>query len=81
MVINVKKGRPKIQISRDMLEYYVDSQFTLTQMASILRVSKSTVQRRLWEMNISISCRYSLINDEDINKHVKKKIMTFIWQT
>ena len=28
-------------------------------------------------MNISISCRYSLINDEDINKHVKKKINDF----
>ena len=60
-----------------MLEYYVDSQFILTQMASLLGVSKSTVRRRLEEMNISISCRYSLINDEEIDKHVKKIIHDF----
>ena len=58
--LNGMKGRPKIQIPGDMLEYYVDLQFTLTQMASILGVSKSTVRRRLEEMNISISSRYSL---------------------
>ena len=28
-------------------------------------------------MNISISCRYSLINDEEINKHVKKNFHDF----
>lgn len=67
-VSNGMKGRPKLLIPSEILEYYVDSDFTLSQIAAILGVSKSTVRRRLEEMSISISCKYSLINDESMRR-------------
>lgn len=64
-------------IPSEILEYYVDSDFTLSQIAAILGVSKSTVRRRLEEMSISISCKYSLINDEELDRNVRKILHHF----
>lgn len=76
-VSNGMKGRPKLLIPSEILEYYVDSDFTLSQIAAILGVSKSTVRRRLEEMSISISCKYSLINDEELDRNVRKILHHF----
>lgn len=69
-VSNGVKGRPKLLIPSEILEYCVDSDFTLSQIAAILGVSKSTARRRLEEISISISCKYSLIINEELDRNV-----------
>ena len=47
-------GRPRFEISKDQLEYFVENELTCPDIAEALGVSVSTIKRRLREFNISI---------------------------
>lgn len=47
-------GRPKFEISKDQLQYLVDHDLKISDIAEALGVSRSTIKRRLREYGISI---------------------------
>ena len=42
------RGRPAFQISKDILQMFIDNKFPVKSMAEMLQVSKSTIKRRLY---------------------------------
>ena len=51
--------RPKFDISREQLEYFLFYDLGVQDIANVLSVSKSTVQRRFREYEISVSSAMS----------------------
>ena len=49
-----RPGRPKFDISREQLEYFLFYDLGVQDIANALSVSKSTVQRRFREYEISV---------------------------
>ena len=47
-------GRPRFDIPKEQLQYFVDWDLTTVDIAQALGVSHSTSKRRLWEYGISI---------------------------
>ncbi|CAG2191379.1 uncharacterized protein LOC143054556 [Mytilus galloprovincialis] len=68
---NELKGRPSFDISEDILEYFVEEDFKIADIANMLCVSVSTVKRRLRDYNIKLSERYSAIPDDELHELVK----------
>ena len=61
------RGRPRINLTRPILEYFINNGFTGPQIASILHVSLSTVRRRMSAFGLSINSRYSSISDSQLD--------------
>ena len=47
--ISLHKGRPRFKISKEQLDFFVESGFTVPNTAGLLNVSCSTVERRMRE--------------------------------
>ena len=60
-------GRPKFEISKDQLEYLVDYNLKISDIAEALGVSRSTIKRRLREYGIAISERRTDIPDAELD--------------
>lgn len=60
-------GRPKFEISKDQLEYLVDYDLKISDIAEALGVSRSTIKRRLREYGIAISERRTDIPDAELD--------------
>ena len=59
-----KPGAPKLNISLNMLMYYLESGFTIPDISAMLNVSCSTLKRRMKEYGIRKSDFYSLMEDD-----------------
>ncbi|KAL0992410.1 hypothetical protein UPYG_G00092900 [Umbra pygmaea] len=66
------RGRPALIITYDQLEFLLELQFSVPDMARLLCVSKSTVKRRLREFSLSVRQGYSIISDEDLRQHLEE---------
>ena len=64
-------GRPRIAISEQQLQWFVDYGFTAADVARVLSVSTRTVQRRAAEVNISMR-RVTPLSDGDIDEAVQR---------
>ena len=64
------KGSPKLQIPLEITEYLAEYKFTITQMAALLGVSKSTVCRRLGALYISLLTRFSSMSNDELDNKV-----------
>ena len=60
-------GRPRVEISKDQLEYLVEYELKTPDIAEALGVSVSTIKRRLREFNISIRGTLAEISDDDLD--------------
>eukprot|EP00112_Aurelia_sp_Birch-Aquarium-sp1_P020490 Seg5294.1 transcript_id=Seg5294.1/GoldUCD/mRNA.D3Y31 product="hypothetical protein" protein_id=Seg5294.1/GoldUCD/D3Y31 len=69
--MNGNPGRPSYEISKEQLQSLADLGFNATQMKSLLRVSKRTVERRLALYGISAQS-YSVITDADLDEVVNE---------
>ena len=47
--ISLHKGRPRFKISKEQLDFFVESGFTMPNITGLLNVSCSTVERRMRE--------------------------------
>lgn len=65
------RGRPKFDITKKQIEYLLDLSFSATDIARIRGVSKRTIFKRLADFGLSVSSRYSSINDVDLDVIVK----------
>ena len=50
-----QRGRPKLEVPQEQLQFLVERRFNTLQIASLLGVSQRTVERRLRECNLNIS--------------------------
>lgn len=66
------KGRPKIIITQDMLEYFIGNRFTVKQTAQLLQTSQSTIRRRMREYGISCRQYYSSISNIELDALVSE---------
>ena len=64
-------GRPRMEISREQLEYLVENDISIPDIAQVLGVSVSTVKRRLREFGISSTERKTPISDTDLDAAVR----------
>lgn len=63
-------GRPKVLVNVDLVELLKSANFTWQEIADALQVSRTTLWRRLKELNISTG-RFSDICDLDLDYHVQ----------
>ncbi|XP_062327720.1 uncharacterized protein LOC134028268 [Osmerus eperlanus] len=64
-------GAPHYQITGEQLRFLMSCAFSLSQMAEILHVSRSTVKRRLRRLNLSQAGRFSDLSDTALDDKVK----------
>ena len=64
-------GRPKFDIPYDLLVQLLELGFTITAIADIISVSRSTVNRRMREYGLSASMKYSNITDIELDHAVQ----------
>ena len=67
--ISVHRGRPRFKISKEQLDFFVENGFTVPNIACLLNVSCSTIERRR-EFNISVRNKYSNVSDQDLDNIV-----------
>ena len=67
-------GRPRCQISKELLEELRGLGFTWTQIANMFGVSRWTISRRVQEYGLQNLQRYSVITDEEIDDMIKSYI-------
>ena len=65
------RGRPSYQNSREQLVYFLRERFSRREVADMLRVSLSTVARRIREHGLVNLLPYSTISDEDLDRVVR----------
>lgn len=66
------RGRPRLVIPQDMLEYLIGYRFSVPQVAQLLQTSVSTVRRRMTEFGITIRSTYSTIDNEQLDEIVSE---------
>ena len=64
-------GRPRMKFSREQLEYLVENDISIPDIAQVLGVSVSMVRRRLREFGISSTERKTPISDTDLDAAVQ----------
>ena len=60
-------GRPRFQISKEQLQYLLEANFTVPQMAQMIGVSVRTVHRRMDEYGLSVQGQYADITDSELD--------------
>ena len=71
------KGRPAFLITDAQLQMYIENRFTVSQLATMLSVSKSTIRRRLRKFDILINQSYSNLTDDQLDLKIKDLISQF----
>ena len=70
-------GRPRFDIQREHLEFFVEQGFTSPAIANILGVSLRTVERRLNEFSVRLRSSYSDISNEDLDGVIESILCNF----
>ena len=74
---NGNRGRPRCQITREQIEFFLDQNFTSSEIASLLGVSERTVKRRVLEFGSSVRARYSDLTEEQLDRIVLRSLDDF----
>ena len=62
------RGRPRLDITEDILTYFLDHGFSAVSTAMLLQVSLSTLRRRMSEFGLSVRSNYSSIPDNELDR-------------
>ena len=65
------RGRPKFDLSRDQLEFFLERGFSVPDVAHMLGLSVRTTERRLQEFNISARQFFTIIDDETLDHTIE----------
>ena len=63
-------GRPKLNITREQLQFLLERAFSVPDIVRIIGVSVSTIERRLHEFHIPAWSFYSYIDDETLDRTI-----------
>lgn len=61
-----KTGRPRFDISKEHLEFLLEFDFTVPEIARLLDVSVRTIRRRMKELELSVKQCFTDISEEDL---------------
>ena len=67
-----QRGRPRCDIPRDQLVYFIEHGFTCRQIGGMLGVSLSTIRHRMSEYGLSIRQTYSTMDDDGLCGLIKQ---------
>ena len=65
------RGRPKLKITKPILEYFLGHGFSATSTARLLHISLSTICHRMVDFGMMIRSQYSDISDEDLDRMIR----------
>ena len=65
-LVVASRGRPRIEIGQEQLEYLVESRFRIKDIAALFNCSTRTVERRMRELHISLTS-YTAISDGELD--------------
>ncbi len=72
------RGRPKLEISKEDLEFFIQFGFNTTQIAQMFSVSQRTIQRRLASFGIRENIpRYTDITEVELDETIKQIMREF----
>lgn len=61
-----ERGRPTVEINQNQLKLLYDEGYTATAMATLLGCSKTTIYKKLYELNLRMRQRYINISQEEL---------------
>ena len=68
------RGRPKLNITNEQLQFLLKRGFSVPDIAQTLGVSLSTIERRLREFRIPARSFYSVIDDETLDRTIRHRL-------
>jgi hypothetical protein len=71
------RGRPAFNIASETLEYFLENNFKVGEISTMLGVSKRTIERRLKDLGLSVASTYSKIDDQELEEKVRRIILDF----
>lgn len=71
------RGRPSWDISCEQLQYLLEFNFTVSEIARLFGVSYRTIRRRMTDYGLSVRMHYSGITDEELRQVVSNFIAQF----
>jgi AraC-like DNA-binding protein len=76
-ISNGRRGRPKLNISQDQLQFLLERGFTITDISQMLGVSVRTVERRLHNFGLSATEFFSNIDDASLDRTIHRILQDF----
>ena len=73
-----QRGRLKLDVPQEQLQFLVERRFNTQQIASLLGVSQRTVERHLSECNLNISTSYSNLSDQELDAVIRSILADFL---
>ena len=70
-MVPVQRGRPKLELHQEEVEYLRSLRFSWTKIAEILGSSRSTLYRKMEEWNLPADIRYSQ-SDSELDRRVQQ---------
>ena len=71
------RGRPKLSISQEQVEFLLEHRFSASDIAQIVGVSRSTISRRMRDWSLRVSQAYSIIDDTNLDRAVLEVKQSF----
>ena len=71
------RGKPKILISKDLLEFYLKNQFSVSEITCMTGISQSTIKRRMSEHGLTVKQFYSDISNHELDEQILRKLNDF----
>ena len=71
-VMNGRVGRPRLDVSKEQLEYLLAMGFSGLEISNAIGVSLSTVRRRMTQYGLTIGSLFSDITDQDLDSIVSQ---------
>ena len=68
IVTENRRGRPRLNITKQQMEYLLDLGFSCSKIAGVIGVSLSTIRRRMLEYDLSVGALYSNISDTELDR-------------
>ena len=75
--IGGQRGRPRFEISREQIDFFLEQNFTSKDISCLMGVSESTVKRRIREFGINVRDGYCDFNDEQLDRLVLQFLTEF----
>lgn len=66
------RGRPRVVIPQEMVEYLIGNCFSVCQAAQLLQTSTSTLRRRMLDFGITVRSTYSTFDDRQLDSIVSE---------
>ena len=76
-IYSIGQGRPSFEISLGQLQFLLEAQFTVPQIAMLLRVSPSTIRRRLRVYGMSVRSTYAPLSNSRLGELVQSIVSQF----